>query len=205
MTQQSGNILTGFPVVIGLITVTLASAFSIVQTEEVVFTACYVPDVGVMYRIKAESLPEACTEDTHMEFSWNMEGPAGPTGPEGPAGPQGLTGPEGPTGPQGATGPEGPAGGTGAVTFEVTDVIRAITVSANSVVSVSDLSCPAGWFATGSGFDFPNFDPASEPEANWLENHPVGDAGWLFTVLNENGSRSFELDVYIRCARVIVT
>ena len=77
MTQQSENILTGFPVVIGLIAVTLASASSIGQMEEVVFTACYVPDVGVMYRIKAESLPEACTEDTHMEFSWNMEGPAG--------------------------------------------------------------------------------------------------------------------------------
>ena len=91
MTQQSKNILTGFPVVIGLIAVTLASASSIVQMEEVVFTACYVPDVGVMYRIKAESLPEACTEDTHVEFSWNMEGPAGPRGPAGPQGPQGSS------------------------------------------------------------------------------------------------------------------
>jgi len=68
------------------------------QAQEVVLTACYVPNVGVVYRIKADGLPEACTEETHVEFSWNMEGPAGPEGVGGPEGPEGPAGPEGPSG-----------------------------------------------------------------------------------------------------------
>ena len=99
MTQQSKNILTGFPVVIGLIVVTVASMSSTtVPMQATILSACYVPDVGVIYRIKAEGLPDVCTEPTHVEFSWNMEGPAGP---------------QGATGAQGATGSPGPAGISG--------------------------------------------------------------------------------------------
>ena len=91
MTRKNQNMLIGLPVLAGLIAVALLSAPTTVQAQEVVLTACYVPDVGVVYRIKAAGLPDVCTETTHVEFSWNMEGPAGPSGPAGPAGPSGST------------------------------------------------------------------------------------------------------------------
>ena len=86
MTRKNQNMLIGLPVLAGLIAVALLSAPTTVQAQEVVLTACYVPDVGVVYRIKAAGLPDVCTETTHVEFSWNMEGPAGPAGPQGPQG-----------------------------------------------------------------------------------------------------------------------
>ena len=96
MKEQSKNMLTGFPVVIGLIAVTVASMPSTtVPMQATILSACYVPNVGVIYRIKAEGLPVACTETTHVEFSWNMEGPQGMDGPqgmEGPPGPPGISG-----------------------------------------------------------------------------------------------------------------
>lgn len=35
------------------------------------FYACYVPNSGTVYRIKAANTPAACTRPTHVEFSWN--------------------------------------------------------------------------------------------------------------------------------------
>ncbi len=212
------------------------------QAQATILTACYVPDVGVVYRIKETGLPGACTETTHVEFSWNMEGPVGP---------------QGATGAQGATGPEGPSGGsipddgsvttakladnavtsakildgtvgsleiatgavgstevadnsltaadlaTGAVTLETTNAIRAnVSISAATTLSINDLSCPSGWFATGSGFDFEI--TGFGPEPRWLRNEPSGDGGWLFTIENENGADSLVLDIYIRCVRLVM-
>ena len=57
-------------------TVTLGLA----QTQPKVFTACYVPNAGVVYLIKEASLPERCRAGRHVEFTWNQVGPAGPAG-----------------------------------------------------------------------------------------------------------------------------
>lgn len=35
------------------------------------FYACYVPNSGTVYRIKAANTPGACTKSTHVEFSWS--------------------------------------------------------------------------------------------------------------------------------------
>jgi hypothetical protein len=40
------------------------------QTSPTVFTACYVPVVGALYRIKATGLPSACVAANHVEFTW---------------------------------------------------------------------------------------------------------------------------------------
>ena len=81
MTKQSDNILIGFPVAIGLIAVTVASMSSTtVPMQATILSACYVPNVGVIYRIKEAGLSDACTDTTHVEFDWNMEGPQGATG-----------------------------------------------------------------------------------------------------------------------------
>lgn len=158
---QSKNILTGLPVVVGLIAATLGSAPSVVRAQEVVFTACYVPDVGVVYLIKAESLPEACIEATHVEFSW-----------------------------------------TSAVTLESTTVERAVVVGPAAIETISDLSCPAGWFATGGGWEF-DLSINPRPEFNWLQNQPSGEAGWLFTIHNENGAQLLSVSLYIHCIRPV--
>ena len=75
----------GRAVVAALFAVCVASAAipQSLQAQATILTACYVPDVGVVYRIKAAGLPDECTETTHVEFSWNMEGPAGPQGTQG--------------------------------------------------------------------------------------------------------------------------
>ena len=54
--------------------------------DDQVIHACYIPLVGVVYRIKAAGLPIACLSKTHVEFQWNV------TGPQGPAGNLGLAG-----------------------------------------------------------------------------------------------------------------
>ncbi len=73
-------------VITALFTVCITSAAIPQGLQAQVLTACYVPDVGVVYRIQTEGVPDECTEPTHVEFSWNMEGPPGPQGPPGPAG-----------------------------------------------------------------------------------------------------------------------
>jgi hypothetical protein len=50
------------------------------------YYACYVPSAGTVYRIKTPSTPSACTKSTHVEFSWNHQGPVGPQGPKGDPG-----------------------------------------------------------------------------------------------------------------------
>lgn len=44
----------------------LASAAAAQET----FHACYVPDVGAVYMIKIQGLPQACLSTSHVEFSW---------------------------------------------------------------------------------------------------------------------------------------
>ncbi len=39
--------------------------------------ACYVPQVGAVYRIKTAGLPSGCVESGHVEFNW----PAAPSSP----------------------------------------------------------------------------------------------------------------------------
>ena len=50
------------------------------------YTACYVPSSGTVYRIKTADTPSACTKSTHVQFSWNHQGPVGPQGPKGDPG-----------------------------------------------------------------------------------------------------------------------
>ena len=46
-------------------------------TTDQVVHACYIPSVGVIYRIKAAGLPSACLAKTHVEFEWNVKGDPG--------------------------------------------------------------------------------------------------------------------------------
>jgi len=55
-------------------------------TEPQVYSACYVPGVGAVYRIKTAGLPQACVGRAHVEFSWNQAGPKGAKGDQGEPG-----------------------------------------------------------------------------------------------------------------------
>jgi len=160
MTRKNQNMLIGLPVLAGLIAVALLSAPSTVQAQEVVLTACYVPDVGVVYRIKATGLPDVCTETTHVEFSWNMEGPAGPAGPQGPPGP---------------AGPQGPQGEPSFA--NLTRVSSTFTID-NEDAGIRDraVDCPVGLIViAGSAF----LDTGDPNSIQFLGSRPTGDRlGW---------------------------
>ena len=124
---------------------------------EVIY-ACYVPNSGTMYRIKATDPPETCKSQNHIQIQWEVEGPQGPQGPQGPIGPQGAVGPAGPIGPAGAQGPQGPvgpagaqgpAGPAGAAGYEVVSV----NVEHNFFVTDEAVTaqCPAGKKVLGGG------------------------------------------------------
>ena len=46
--------------------------------------ACYIPRLGLVYRIKAEGLRNRCHANRHVEFSWSEMGGEGTPGPAGP-------------------------------------------------------------------------------------------------------------------------
>jgi hypothetical protein len=55
-----------------------------------VLSACYVPEVGLVYRIGEPGLPDHCLGPKHVQFSWNAEGPKGEKGDQGDPGPPGT-------------------------------------------------------------------------------------------------------------------
>jgi len=134
------------------------NGLSLLPGDAEVIYACYVPNSGTLYRIKAEDPTEACKSQNHIEIQWEVEGPQGaqgpqgPIGPQGPAGPAGPIGPAGPQGPQGPVGPagaQGPAGPAGASGYEV------VSVSVEHNFFVTDelviAQCPAGKKVLGGG------------------------------------------------------
>jgi hypothetical protein len=134
------------------------SGLSLLPGDPEVIYACYVPNSGTLYRIKAEDPAETCKAASHIEIQWEVEGPEGaqgpqgPMGPQGPAGPAGPIGPAGPQGPQGPAGPagaQGPAGPAGASGYEV------VSVSVENGFFVTDeiviAQCPAGKKVLGGG------------------------------------------------------
>jgi hypothetical protein len=125
--------------------------------EPGVIYACYIPESGTVYRIKAEDVRNRCRRH-HIEFSFNMQGPPGPAGENGAPGSQGEPGPAGADGEDGAQGPAGPAGVSG---FEL--VSGAFPVPPAPIAPpgvplpplppmVVSVGCPAGKVATGGGY-----------------------------------------------------
>lgn len=105
-------------VVFGLGSITMHVAWpAILEAQGQTFSACYVPDVGVVYLIKGTGLPPACSSPTHVEFSWT-EGAGTIT--EVFAG-SGLTG----------------GGNTGSVTLDIDPTIVQNRVTANCMTGES--------------------------------------------------------------------
>ena len=53
-----------------LVAVLIPGAVSAQAPAPPLHYACYVPQVGAVYRIKAEGLPTSCVEPGHVEFNW---------------------------------------------------------------------------------------------------------------------------------------
>jgi hypothetical protein len=126
-----------------------------------VIYACYNPNSGTLYLIKADDPTETCKSPNHIELQWEVqgpEGPPGPQGPQGPIGPQGPVGPagqqgeQGPTGPAGPTGPTGPEGPAGAAAFSGIEVVKESVLNPfiqNDEIVIAQ--CPAGKKVLGGG------------------------------------------------------
>jgi hypothetical protein len=67
-------------------------------TDDPILYACYIPMVGVVYRVKAPGLPTGCLSRNHVEFHWNAQGIKGDRGDSGPAGNLALAGQSCPVG-----------------------------------------------------------------------------------------------------------
>jgi hypothetical protein len=94
MTKRISGLCLGVAALVFLSAPTAASA----QTTGDVLHACYIPLIGVVYRIKAPGLPVQCLSKYHVEFQWNAQGPKGDRGETGAAGNLGLAGQKCPTG-----------------------------------------------------------------------------------------------------------
>ena len=134
------------------------SGLSLLPGDADVIYACYVPNSGTLYRIKAEDPAETCKSQNHIQMQWEVEGPQGPQGPQGPIGPQGPVGPAGPIGPAGSQGPQGPvgpagaqgpAGPAGAAGYEVVSVMVEHNFFVTDEIVIAQ--CPAGKKVLGGG------------------------------------------------------
>jgi hypothetical protein len=83
MTTRSLSIYAS---VLSLCLISAPDQVSAQGTADQIFHACYIPLVGVVYRIKAPGLPTACLARTHVEFEWNARGERGETGATGATG-----------------------------------------------------------------------------------------------------------------------
>lgn len=171
-----------------------------------VIHACYVPQSGTLYRIKATDPSETCKSPQHVAIQWNITGaegppgiagPAGPTGPVGPAGPEGPVGPvgpqgeTGPTGPAGAKGPTGPSGANGVVGIEVVEVKKQNDFETSD--HIGRANCPAGKKVIAGGF-------AIVPNAGRVtDSRPeIDDKGW-YVYIDRLGFYSPEVTTYAVC------
>ena len=134
------------------------NGMSLLPGDPEVIYACYMPNSGTLYRIKAEDPTETCKSQSHIAIQWEVEGPTGPQGPQGPMGPQGPAGPAGPVGPAGPQGPQGPvgpagaqgpAGPAGASGYEVVSVMEENGFFETDETVIAQ--CPAGKKVLGGG------------------------------------------------------
>jgi hypothetical protein len=173
----------------------------VTTTTPVVLYACYVPLSGTSYRIKEVDLKQACISTSHIEYSWNQQGPVGPQGPQGIQGIQGVAGPAGAagaagaTGATGATGPAGPAGAPGAAGLPV--VYYAFRVGP-SKASAAALNLPAGSYLATAVVSAFNTDNGGGEQSISCAITPGGSVGPLLMLAHQ--SRELTLTVYVNSA-----
>jgi hypothetical protein len=83
MTLHTARLLAS---IAGLVLALTGKASAQTTAAPETYFACYIPLVGVVYRIKATGLPTACLSKTHVEFHWNQVGPKGDQGEKGDPG-----------------------------------------------------------------------------------------------------------------------
>jgi len=146
------------------------------QATPVIIYACY-----AVYRFKAQGTPDACTNQKHIQFSWNQEGPAGASGATGAVGPQGAEGAQGPQGVEGAQGPQGPEGPPGLANVGFQDYPD-FQVNPGETRTFA-VQCPAGKQALSGGYRTRE-QAATDGTGLWVRrNGPsFNGLGWEVTI-----------------------
>ena len=150
---------------------------------QVAMRACYVPDLGLVYRIGETGLPTACQDPTHVEFSWNEQGPEGPAGADGAVGSAGA---------QGATGATGPTGAAGVFDFEL--IQTTFTGLTGDVVRLAD--CTGSKVALGGGWHSTDPNSVRAKEARIFS----GDGEGFAVSIAYTNEGSYDLTVQVTCA-----
>ncbi len=178
-----------------------------VTADAEIIHACFVPQSGTLYRIKATDPAETCKSPQHVAIQWNITGPVGPeglpgvAGPAGPSGPQGSQGPVGPVGPvgnagaqgatggKGALGPIGPNGVVGIEVVKVTEPHDFIVVD-----HAATATCPAGKKVIAGGY-------AVVPSVGRVTiSRPELDNQSWYIYADRLGGNSPDISVYAICA-----
>jgi hypothetical protein len=166
--------------------------------EPALLYACYIPGLGVTYRIKEGNLPSACVSPKHVEFSWNQAGAKGDKGDKGDQGDKGDPGDKGEPGDKGDEGSPGLSG------WE--RVVSTLFVQ-NGHQAVVRRSCSAGKKILGGGVSYGfGSNPvgvivSAGPGIVVTESAPISDTEWAALVEN-NSSVGVTFVAYAICANV---
>ena len=154
-----------------------------------VIHACYVPNSGTMYRIKATDPAETCKTPQHIQFSWNIQGPPGEDGADGVDGEDGEDGADGTDGQDGVSGYQ---------------VVQATTALAVSGLSSGSVMCPAGKVVLGGGYSFPSGLGFRSATSSAPASGGGGLSGWLVHVMTQALQEDVpgDLIVFAICASV---
>lgn len=99
----------GIILVIAIVNIAVATAWTQIPNGNGVFNACYKPSNGAVRLVQSA----AQCDNNEMHVTWSQTGPQGVAGQTGPQGQIGATGQQGSTGATGAQGVQGATGATG--------------------------------------------------------------------------------------------
>jgi hypothetical protein len=205
MHPRKGLVATG--VALAVVVTGSAVRASIPDSGTGVISGCYRDANGSLRVIDAEAGQTCGSSETPL--IWNQLGPPGPEGPQGPAGPQGPQGPAGPDGPPGPTGPPGPQGPQGPA-GQIDTAGVASDAEFPPGLHRRQVTCPAGFEATGGGYQVNGF-PADSPYFPWVKgsgldlntedplNHPTT---WYIEVSNGSTTGTVHVRLFAMCLKI---
>jgi hypothetical protein len=184
------------PLMVAALAIRPVDARAQAPADPALLYACYIPGLGVTYRIKEGTLPSACVSPKHVEFSWNQQGPKGDKGDKGDTGDAGGKGDKGDKGDQGSPGLSG---------WE--RIVSQGVLVQDEGIAIVRKSCSSGKKILGGGVSYGlGSNPAGvilvgNSDITVTESAPISDTEWAAVVRNNTGL-TVTFVAYAICANV---